>query len=444
MTQQIEGSETVRKCPALVVSAPASGQGKTTATAALARWHTQQGRHVRVFKTGPDFLDPMILARASKQPVYQLDFWMCGEAHCRQLLWEAAGKADLILIEGVMGLHDGTSSTADLAIRLGLPVMAVIDGSAMAQTFGAIALGLATYRSDLQLAGVLANRVGSDTHSTMLKESLPEDMHWFGALPRDEVIALPERHLGLTQADEIDELEMRLDRAAASLDRIAPAMPQPASFLLPGALPAEQYIPAGALQGIRIGIARDSAFAFLYLANLEILQAMGAQLHFFSPLSESVLPNVDALYLPGGYPELHLQTLGSNTQMRDAIRAHHLAGKPIVAECGGMLALLDGLVHQDATRATMWGLLSGTAAMEKRLVNLGLHSVTLPEGTLRGHTFHYARMSSPAQPAFHTQALRHSGKAESVWRHGRLHASFLHMYFPSNPAAVAALFTPST
>lgn len=429
-------------CPAMLVSAPASGQGKTTATAALARWHRQQGRRVRVFKAGPDFLDPMMLAQASGHPVHQLDLWMGGEAHCRDLLWQAAQEADLILVEGVMGLYDGMSSSADLAIQLGLPVMAVIDGSAMAQTFGAIAYGLAHYRPGLQLAGVLANRVGSDMHAQMLKESLPEGMKWFGALPRDEAMGMPSRHLGLVQAQEVADLDARLDRAALALGRLAPDMPQPIAFEL-SALPAEQQVPAHALDGVTIAVARDEAFAFLYRANIATLEAMGATVRFFSPLHDQALPQADALYLPGGYPELHLSRLSANVSMREAIARHHAQGKPIVAECGGMLALLDGLADHEGHRVPMWGLLPGEAAMQQRLVNLGLHAADLPEGAVRGHTFHHASMTSPLTPHASTKAQRFNGQPEAIYQEGRLHASFLHLYFPSHPTAVASLFAPT-
>lgn len=429
-------------CPALLVSAPASGQGKTTATAALARWHRQQGRRVRVFKTGPDFLDPMILERASGHPVYQLDLWMGGEAHARELLWQAAQDADVILVEGVMGLYDGMSSSADLAMRLGLPVMAVIDGSAMAQTFGAIAYGLAHYRPGLAFAGVLANRIGSDSHAQMLRESLPEGVRWFGALPRDEAMGMPSRHLGLVQADEVADIDARLDRAAEALGRLNPEMPAEVAFTRPE-LPVTQQVPGRSLEGVTVAISRDEAFAFLYRANLDTLEALGAKVVYFSPLHDMALPPADALYLTGGYPELHLAQLAANTAMRQAMAAHHAQGKPIVAECGGMLALLDGLADHAGQRAPMWGLLTGEASLQKRLVNLGLHSLTLPEGELRGHTFHHARMDSPISPAAHTQAQRFNGQPEAVYRLGRLQASFLHLYFPSNPAAVAALFAPS-
>lgn len=431
------------QCPALLIGAPASGQGKTTATAALARWHVQQGRRVRVFKTGPDFLDPMVLSRACGLPVQQLDLWMGGEAHCRQLLWEAAQDADVILVEGVMGLHDGNPSSADVAMRLGLPVLAVIDAGAMAQTFGALALGLATYRPGLRMAGVLANRVASAGHAQMLRESLPEGMRWFGGLPRDEAIGLPSRHLGLVQADEVADLEARLDRAVQALGALEPEMPAPVTFAPPPEAPPEARLRADRpLLGVRIGVAQDEAFAFLYPANLATLRALGAELVVFSPLHDEALPSVDALYLPGGYPELHLSRLASHTAMRMAIGRHHAEGRPIVAECGGMLALLDGLCDASGQRAPMWGLLRGEGAMQARLVNLGLHAVALPEGTVRGHTFHHAAVSGDGPAALHTTAQRHHGRPEPVYRQGRLFASFLHLYFPSNPKAIAALFQP--
>lgn len=434
----LPGPRRADACPALLVAAPASGQGKTTATAALARWHRRQGRRVQVFKTGPDFLDPMVLEHASGRPVYQLDLWMGDEAHCRGLLHRAAGAADLILVEGVMGLHDGAPSSADLAQRFGLPVLLVIDGSAMAQTFGAVAHGLATYRPGLQVAGVLANRVGSAGHAEMLRESLPAGLAWWGALPRDEACALPSRHLGLVQAGEVADLDQRVDRAAQALDAIAPPLPQAVQF----EAVQEEKLPT-LLADVRIAVARDAAFSFLYRANLDTLQALGAELLFFSPQADEPVPAAaQAVYLPGGYPELHLDCLGRDGATRASLRAHHARGQPIVAECGGMLALLDSLADAQGRCAPGWGLLPGRAVMERRRVNLGLHSVDLPEGRVRGHTFHHARMETPLAPVVQTQAQRHHGRPEGVYRAGRLQASFLHLYFPSNPAAVAALFRP--
>ena len=429
-----------KTCDALLIAAPASGQGKTTVTAALAAWHASQGRRVRVFKTGPDFLDPMVLERASGHPVYQLDLWMGGEAHCRALLYAAAQEADVILVEGVMGLFDGTPSSADLAQALGLPVLAVIDGSAMAQTFGAVAYGLSTFRTGLQFAGVLANRVGSASHAQMLKDSLPTGLRWFGALPRSADYALPERHLGLVQAAEVAQLDERIALAAQAVQDNCPSvsgMVSPVQFE-PSRVEAMQPL----LAGVRIAVARDAAFSFLYAANLDTLRALGAELVFFSPLADAALPNAHSLYLPGGYPELHLGALHANQPMRAAIHAHHAAAKPIVAECGGMLALLDSLAGHDGAPVPMWGVLPGTGALQKRFVNLGMHAAQLPEGRLRGHSFHHARMDTTLRTTLFTEPQRERSHAEPVFRSGRLHASFMHMYFPSNPGAVAQLFAP--
>ncbi|KRW70121.1 cobyrinic acid a,c-diamide synthase [Pseudomonas sp. TTU2014-105ASC] len=429
---------TSRSCPALLIAAPASGQGKTTVTAALARLHSRQGKRVRVFKCGPDFLDPMILARASGRPVYQLDLRMVGEEESCRLLWDAAGEADLILIEGVMGLFDGSPSAADLSRRFGVPVMAVIDGSAMAQTFGAVAHGMSSFQPDLPFDGVLANRVGSVRHGDILRDSLPPSIRWYGALPRSAEVELPSRHLGLVQAEELADLDSRLDAAADALALSADTdLPPSVSFAAPLSTPLEPL-----LKGVRIGVARDAAFAFLYQANLDLLQALGAELLFFSPLRFTRLPAVDSLYLPGGYPELHLRGLSRNRAMADAIRAHHEAGKPILAECGGMLYLFDGLTDLGGERTQMLGLLPGEARMQKRLTALALQEVALPEGRLRGHTFHHSELESPLEPLARGECPNYKRTAEAVYRKGRLTASYIHFYLPSDPAAAAALLRP--
>ncbi|WP_346840787.1 cobyrinate a,c-diamide synthase [Metapseudomonas otitidis] len=427
-----------RICPALLIAAPASGQGKTTVTAALARLHARQGRRVRVFKCGPDFLDPMILARASGHPVYQLDLWMIGEAESRRLLWEAAGEADLILIEGVMGLFDGSPSAADLARHFGVPVLGVINGAAMAQTFGALAVGLATYQPDLPFAGVLGNRVGSQRHSDLIRDSLPDWIRWYGALPRSAEVELPSRHLGLVQAEELADLDARLDAAADALAASAEvALPPAVAFAAPAAEPLEPW-----LEGVRIGVARDTSFAFLYQGNLDLLQRLGAELVFFSPLVDAELPAVDSLYLPGGYPELHLPQLAGNPAMAAAIRAHHQAGKPILAECGGMLYLLEALTDAAGQSAELLGLLPGRAVMQKRLAALALQEAALPEGTLRGHTFHHSLLESSEAPLVRGLCPNDKPVAEAVYRIGRLTASYIHFYLPSNPRAAAELLRP--
>jgi cobyrinic acid a,c-diamide synthase len=427
-----------RRCPAMLIAAPASGQGKTTVTAALARLHSNRGRRVRVFKCGPDFLDPMILERASGAPVYQLDLWMVGAEHSRRLLWEAAESADLILVEGVMGLFDGIPSSADLAIALGLPVMAVIDGTAMAQTFGALALGLARYKLELPFLGVLANRVGSERHGQLLRDSLTEGLRWFGGLPREQGFTLPSRHLGLVQASELEDLDRRLDAAANALAASCDdALPPPVTFAPPVAMP----VPA-LLDGVRVAVAQDQAFAFLYRANLDALREMGAELSFFSPLTDTQLPPCDSLYLPGGYPELHHHRLGANTPMLSAIRAHHQAGKPLLAECGGMLYLMEGLTNVEGERAAMLGVMPGEATLQKRLAALALQQVSLLGGCLRGHTYHHSLTATSWEPVVRGESPNGGRGAEAVYQQGRLTASYVHFYFPSDPALAAALLRP--
>ena len=239
--------------PAAMITAPGSGQGKSMVTAALARLHRNAGRKVRVFKHGPDYLDPMVLEVASGQPVYQLHPWMTGEGECRWRLAEAAQDADLILVEGSMGLFDGDPSSADLAKLMGIPALPVIDARGMAQTFGAIALGMANFDPALPVRQVIANRIGSARHGDMLRESLPDGIELLGAIPRNETMNIPDRHLGLVQAGELNGLNQRLDAAAevlaeAGLDGLP----------LPVTLEAEKpEPPPKLLNGVRIAIARE-------------------------------------------------------------------------------------------------------------------------------------------------------------------------------------------
>ena len=421
-------------CPAMLVAAPASGQGKTLVTAALVRRQRRLGRRVRVFKTGPDFLDPTVLEVASGLPVDNLDLRLVGAEGCARRLADAAAHADLIVVEGVMGLHDGSPSSADLAAAFGLPVLLVIDAAAMAQTFGAVALGLARYRGDLALHGALANRVGGAGHAAMLRDALPGGLRWIGHIPVCAAAALTERHLGLVQAAEIADLDRRIDAAAGALC-VDDALPEPIRFDAPQAKP-----PQPLLRGRRIAVARDRAFSFIYPANVDLLRELGAELVFFSPLRDAALPGCDALWLPGGYPELHLAALAANQGMREAIAAHHGAGRPILAECGGMLYLCESLRDAAGAGAPMVGLLPAAAALGPRLAALGQQSVALPAGELRGHTFHHSTLDT-ALPVWRRASAAGGAFGEAVYRVGALTASYVHFYFPSNPQAAAWLFS---
>lgn len=440
-------------CPAILIAAPASGQGKTTIASALARLHTRQGRKVRVFKCGPDFLDPYWHTLASGAPVHQMDLWMTGEADCRARLAAAAREADLIIVEGVMGLFDGDPSAADLAQVFGLPVMVVIDAGAMAGTFGALAFGLQHYRPGLPWAGVLANRVASERHAGMLQESVRAPEQWLGAVMRNPAMNLPERHLGLTVASEVVDAMERLDAAADALAAtplgqmsltdlkrwdVSFAAGDEAALESPGFKP---------LAGRTVAVARDAAFCFIYAANLDCLKALGAELVFFSPLADSALPACDAVWLPGGYPELHAEKLSGNSAMRDSLAQHVALGKPVWAECGGMMVLFEQLVTVDGKSHAQWGLLPGTVSMQKRLAGLGPQQLDTPAGGLRGHTFHYSTCVTTLPSDYRTARPGQApvpDAGEAVYRVGSIQASYFHAWFASSLAATAALFLPAT
>ena len=438
-------------CSALIIAAPHSGSGKTTVTAALARYHRNQGRKVTVFKVGPDFIDPMILHKASGELVYQLDLWLVGEQGCQELLYRAALDSDLILIEGVMGLFDGTPSSADLAEYFNIPVLAVIDAKAMAQTFAAVTFGLATFRKNLPFAGVIANRVNSDHHAQLLSESLPEAFRFYGRIPKDEKITLPERHLGLVQAQELADIDVQLDQAASHIAHTSLTdLPDNVEFF-----PIDAHCPNTAVEpkllGTRVIIVRDSAFSFIYAANIAFLQQAGAELIYCSALADAELPDGDILYIPGGYPELYAEQLINNVTFIAGVRNFAASNKPIIAECGGMLYLLEQLTDMSGKEFSMLGLLPGKAIMQKKLAAIGSQWVDLPifdqntdksinDNIMRGHSFHYSSAEIALKPIAQTTHQSSERAGEFVYQHNNILASYMHWYLPSNPSLTLRIF----
>lgn len=424
-------------CPALFLSAPASGQGKTTITAGIARYFTKQGKVVRVFKTGPDYLDPQILEQASGQPVEPLDLWMAGEADCKHKLYEAAASADLILIEGAMGMFDGDPSSADLAATFGIPIAIVMDVKGMAQTAAALASGLANFRDDYIVAGLIANNCGSERHSQLIRDALPESLPLIAALPRTPEVSLPERHLGLVQASEIrDELELCIERGAQWIEEAGlTKLPEPVKFE-----DATIHQPEPLLSGLKIGIARDEAFTFIYAANTRLLAAMGAECCYFSPLHDTKVPDVDALWFPGGYPELHAAKLAENTEMAQSISKFYESNKAILAECGGFLYAMETLTDLQGNTFPMLGIIQGHGAMRGRSGCQGMQTAVLPEGDVRAHAHHRSRSEGTPMAISHGRRQRHPAPGEAIYRERNLTATYLHMFFPSNPEAVAKIF----
>lgn len=436
-------------CPALFLAAPASGQGKTTITAALARCLRRAGKQVHVFKTGPDYLDPQILEQASGNPVKPLDLWMAGDDWCQQQLYLAAQQADIILIEGAMGMFDGEPSSADLAARFSIPIAIVMDVKGMAQTAAAIVAGLAAFRDDITIAGLLANNCGSDRHRELIESALPDHIPLLANLARSDAVALPERHLGLVQADEVaEELEQRFEAGADWLesagahtlcDRLSPVTFSPVASrsVEPTSVSQQQ------LTGKTIAVAKDAAFSFIYPSNIALLESMGANVVFFSPLKDEALPQADALWLPGGYPELHAKGLSENVAMKKSIYDFFIKDKPVLAECGGFLYCLESLTDLNDMTYPMVHILEGHGAMRGKRGCQGMQTAPLPEGEIRGHAHHRSRSSDTPPPIAYGKRQRHPAPGEAIYRHGRLTATYLHLFFISNPDAIARLFLGS-
>ncbi len=422
---------------ALLISAIASGQGKTTVTAALARRLVRAGRRVRVFKVGADFIDPMMLERACGAPVNVLDLWMVGTEACRRLLAQAAAAADVILIEGAMGLYDGDPSAADLARAFGIPVLAVLDVSAMAQTVGAVALGLRDFGPVL-LAGVIANGIAGPRHAEMVESALCR-IRLLGSMPR-QPSPLPERHLGLVLPAEVGDLDRRIDALADGLILHDGAWSMVPTVDFPALDPPHADPHSVRLDGRVVAIARDAAFAFMYPANIECLHGLGAAVCWFSPLADEPVPDAaDAVILPGGYPELHGEKLSRAARFHASIRRAHARCVPMLAECGGMMVLTDSIVDLEGRTWPMAGLLAGTTHMQTRLAALGPQEWDTGAGVLRGHAFHHSVFTTALRGVGHTNTHPGRTPGETIFRSGSLTASYFHAYFPSCPAAVAAL-----
>ncbi|GIU35703.1 cobyrinate a,c-diamide synthase [Shewanella schlegeliana] len=448
-------------CPALFITAPSSDSGKTTLVSAMARYWRNQGKNVRVFKTGPDFIDPIFHEFASGQPAHQLDLGMMGESICKQHLYQAAIEADLILVEGVMGMFDGANNSASLAAKFGIPMLAVIPADKMAQTFGAIAYGLAHYQKEVNLFGVIANYVGSPGHAAMLKDSLPNGITFCGAMPRDPSLALPERHLGLVQAQEIEAIDEWLEHTAKVLgENCELPLPEPVCFeavsfeleqddnsaflsseLLSQSLSqSRSKTQSRPLTGQTIAVAKDAAFSFIYHDNITLLQSLGASIRYFSPIHDGAMPEADSLYLPGGYPELHLNALSDNTTMCESIKRHIDNNKPTLAECGGMLYLLETLGTNAQETAPMVGALPGSASMQSSLQGLGMLSAEINGYRLTGHCFHYSKSSVDLAPIAIASQSGKTQMQEPVFVYKNTLGSYVHWYLPSSPQLVCQLF----
>ncbi len=449
------------KYPRLLIAGTHSGVGKTTVTLALLAAFRSKERRVQPFKIGPDFIDPGHHHAACGRESLNLDGWMLEAAINRQRFLRAAHDADLSIIEGMMGLFDGSSpisdrgSAVEQAKQLDIPVLLVIDGSGMARSAAAMVHGYATFDPALQVKAVLFNRIKNDGHYQLLKEAVEQDtdVKVVGYLRPDSEITIPDRHLGLQTAIEgkNDDLYKKLGQSVletVELDLIE-QIAQSCSHFTDEDLNKENHALQRRRPSVKIGVAYDPAFCFYYRDNLDLLEAEGAELMRFSPINDTALPDVDLLYFGGGYPEVYAQQLEKNLAMRSAVHEFAVAGGAIYAECGGLMYLGKRLCDFDGTVYDMVGVIPIETSMTGKRMTLGYRELTVTcsgllgeQGiTVRGHEFHYSQMHTLGDLEYvgriaDSQGRDRGGDGIMV---GNVMAFYTHLHFSSNPQVPVAL-----
>lgn len=429
-----------------VVAGTNSGCGKTTVTIGLMRLLKRKGYSVAPFKTGPDYIDPAFHGMATEADSHNLDSWILSAETVKSLFSKYSSNKDVAIVEGVMGMHDGlgencSGSTAELARMTGMPVVLVVNCKALYQSVGAIVNGFVNFDKRVRVAGVILNHVYSDNQFAFLKKFVEErcGVKCFGYLPPCSDIALDSRHLGLIQAEEVDELLRKIDLAADLLEQHCDI-----AQLLEATYIDDPIIHHGTtawpdLSGLTIGVARDKAFSFYYKANLDLLKENGAKLVYFSPVNDPQVPaNVDALYLGGGYPEVFAKELGANKSMRENIRQLAENGMPIYAECGGLMYLTEGIVPVDGEFYPMCGVFNCKTEMTARLQNFGYCLVAWDGVTSRAHEFHHSKLILEDRPSsyeltFHIEKPELPRNWQGGLRRKNVLAGYPHIHFYANP-----------
>ncbi len=449
-------------CPRIVIGGVQSGVGKTSLALAAVAALRRRGLRVQTFKVGPDFLDPTYLALASGRPCYNLDGWMMGREYVARLFARAVVDADFAVIEGVMGLFDGADaatlegSTAEIAKWLKAPVVLVANVHGMARSLAALVGGYAGFEKGVKVGGVIANQCGSERHAAWLKDSLAARPlpPLLGAVPRGALPELPSRHLGLVTADgrtlplaAVDRLAEAFERHVAVEGLIRAAGQSKLVTVRPPQIGAEGT--GAAAKGVPLGVARDAAFHFYYQDLFDELASRGCRLRFFSPLTDSRLPRgIRGLLLGGGYPEEHAEVLSANDAMISAIRKFAASGRPVYAECGGLMVLSAGIETREGKMYPMAGLLPAWTRMLDRRKSLGYAEVVLKTDSLwgakgnvlRGHEFHYSELKEQPQgawkPLYDLKGRRSSASVSEGFQLGRVAASYVHLHLASRPAAM--------
>lgn len=443
----------------IILAGTSSGVGKTTISVGIMRALKKRGYDVVPFKVGPDFIDTGFHKAATGRVSINLDSWMTGEPNTRFLFEHHSGEGDFSVIEGVMGLHDGlgdeasTASTAHISKIIGAPVILVIDGSQMAASAGALALGFRDYDKQVPVSGVIVNHVSSATHYQLIKEAIERTTRipCLGYLPSNPSITLPSRHLGLIPDNETVKLQERIEEIAVFIDRHIDLdelvriskVSDSSSLIIDPRLPLRDLC-----TGLRVGIARDDAFSFYYEDNIDLLRYMGMKIINFSPLKDECLPEgLDWLYLGGGFPEIFADQLFANVTFRNSMSSHMKKGIPVYAECGGYMYLTHGIRDLSGNYHEMTGFLPGHAEMTASLQRFGYaEAVTEGGHRLRGHEFHHSRWVGPAETQ-HALTLNRplELKKSPSWKcgqhKGNVHGAYVHLHFYSNLSAVEEIFS---
>ena len=418
--------------PSLLIAAPLSESGKSTLTMGLLRAYTRRGLATQAFKCGPDYVDPKLHSVATGRPAVNLDLFMYGAERVQALYDHYSQDAQAVIVEGVMGLFDGydrdKGSAADIARLLDLPVVLVVTPRSMAYTVAPLLYGLQHFDPRIKIAGVIFNKVSSERHLTYLTQAAADaGVPVLGSLPRVDDIAIPSRYLGL-DVDDLAQIDRYADQVAdlleqhLDIDRLLAISSERKER--PHEAPLLQKHSSSAPR--RIAVARDDAFNFLYQENVRQLEQWG-EITYFSPLSDSSLPPSDFVYLPGGYPELHLEQLSANKSMLDSLREYISGGGAMLAEGGGMLLLCEAIVDEKGSSYPLVGALQQTATMQQRGLALGYRQLEIEGVAVRGHEFHYSRIIDPLPTVAQQYNAWGDPVATALWHTDHCYATYTHL-----------------
>lgn len=439
-----------------VLAATHSGAGKTTITAGILGALKRRGLSVQAYKTGPDYIDPAFHSFITEKPAYNLDSFLLDDDTIQYLYRRHAQEADVTVIEGVMGLFDGVGGTEDkgstayLAKCLNLPVILIIDGSGQARSAGALVKGFAEFDKNLNISGVIVNKVSTKNHYEILKTAIESatGIPCIGYVTKNQNVQLTSRHLGLVPAGEVENLTLKLSEVVDMIESCIDidALLEKSNIEKPAAVPSPIGVFKDQFKGVKVAVARDRSFSFYYEDNLQLMKDMGAELTYFSPMTDQAVPQADFLYIGGGFPEVFGKALSENDDMKRSIKHFADSGKPIYAECGGLMYLCQAIVDLEGQRHQMVGLIAGDAVMTGKLRHFGYNHIEVsqdlaePKILMRGHEFHRSEivLLEPQKSDFgYTLHKVRDGVKGEPWqcgyRYKNTFGAYAHIHFYTEP-----------